>query len=163
MPRPHLNITADQVTVTQALGAELGRQASAGTIITLTGDLGSGKTTLVQGLARGLLVPADFYITSPSYTLINEYPGRHRLLHVDLYRLSDPMEIEEIGLADMLAGDSVVAIEWAERLPAEWLTAYLHIHLEAISADARRITLNAYGQDHRILIKQIEKFIKERR
>jgi tRNA threonylcarbamoyladenosine biosynthesis protein TsaE len=77
MPRPHLKITADQVAVTQALGAELGRQAPAGTIITLTGDLGSGKTTLVQGLARGLQVPADFYITSPSYTLINEYPGRY--------------------------------------------------------------------------------------
>jgi tRNA threonylcarbamoyladenosine biosynthesis protein TsaE len=149
------------MSATQALGAALGRLASAGTVITLTGDLGSGKTTLVQGLARGLQVPADYYITSPSYTLINEYPGRHRLFHVDLYRLVDPLEIEDIGIPDILASDGVIAIEWAERMPASWLAAYLHIHIESIAADSRQITLKAYGQDVVILIKQVEKFIEE--
>jgi len=162
MPSQGIRITTDHMSATQALGAALGRCVPAGTVITLTGDLGSGKTTLVQGLAQGLQVPADYYITSPSYTLINEYPGRHRLLHVDLYRLTDPLQIEDIGMPDILAGDGVIAIEWAERLPPSWLTAYLHIHIESLSADSRQITLKAYGQDVVILIKQIEKFIEER-
>jgi len=77
----------------------------------LTGDLGSGKTSFVQGLARGLEVPNDYYITSPSYTLINEYPGRHPFFHVDLYRLEDPVDFEDIGLYDILDVNFVVAIE----------------------------------------------------
>ncbi len=155
------HVTTDHSAATQALGAALGRCAPAGTVITLTGDLGSGKTTLVQGLAQGLGVPSRCYVTSPSYTLINEYQGRHRLFHVDLYRLIEPAEIEDIGMLDILAGDGVVAIEWAERLPESWLTSYLHIHITSVDADSRQITLNAYGQAVVILIKQIEKFIEE--
>jgi len=161
MPSQQVRVTTDHMPATQALGAALGGCAPAGTVITLTGDLGSGKTTLVQGLAQGLGVPTRHYVTSPSYTLINEYQGRHRLFHVDLYRLIEPAEIEDIGMRDILAGDGVVAIEWAERLPESWLTSYLHIHIESVDADSRRITLNAYGQAVAILIKQIEKFIEE--
>ena len=163
MPSQNVTLITEHTADTQALGAALGRRVRSGTVITLTGDLGSGKTTLVQGLARGLRVPPDLYVTSPSYTLINEYPGRHRLYHVDLYRLVDPYELEDIGLADLLAGDGVVAIEWAERLPAGWLTSYLHIHLKFIGDAQRQITVNAYGQGLRILIKQFEKFTEERK
>jgi tRNA threonylcarbamoyladenosine biosynthesis protein TsaE len=155
-------LTTDQMTTTQALGAALGRHVLSGTVITLTGDLGSGKTTFVQGLAQGLQVPAEYYITSPSYTLINEYPGRHRLYHIDLYRLTDPAEIEDIGIFEILYGNGVVAIEWAERLPANWLVSYLHIHFDVIEEASRCIALNAYGQDLCFLIKQIEKFTEER-
>ncbi len=162
MPVQQFRLTTDHSAATQALGTALGRCVPAATVITLTGDLGSGKTTLVQGLAQGLQVPDRFYVTSPSYTLINEYPGRHRLFHVDLYRLVDPAEIEDIGLRDILAGDGVVAVEWAERLPDRWLTSHLHIHIASVEADSRQITLDAYGQAHVILIKQIEKFIEER-
>ena len=154
-------LTTDQMSATQALGATLGQHVPAGTVITLTGDLGSGKTTFVQGLAQGLQVSSEYYVTSPSYTLINEYPGRHRLYHIDLYRLTDPVEIEDIGIFDILYGEGVVAIEWAERLPANWLSSYLHIHFDVIGEASRCITLNAYGQDPRILIKQIEKFTEE--
>jgi tRNA threonylcarbamoyladenosine biosynthesis protein TsaE len=161
MPLKSVTITANRMEATRALGIELGRRAQPGTTITLTGDLGSGKTTLVQGLAQGLQVPAEYYVTSPSYTLINAYPGRCRLFHVDLYRLGDALEIETTGLTDILDTDGVVAIEWAERLPDGWLRSYLHIHLEVSADETRRIVLNAYGQAYRILIKQIEKFSKE--
>ena len=150
------------MAATQALGETLGACVSPGTVLTLTGDLGSGKTTFVQGLARGLQVPSAYYVTSPSYTLINEYPGRLRLYHIDLYRLADPVEIEDLGVLEILSGEGVAAIEWAERLPRNWLTSYLHIHFDAISATSRRITLNAYGQGLYILIKQIEKISEER-
>lgn len=161
MPSKPIYLTAARSADTQALGVALGHWASAGTVITLTGDLGSGKTTFVQGLAQGLQVPADVYVTSPSYTLINEYPGRLRLYHIDLYRLNDPVEFEDIGLADILSGDGVAAIEWAERLPKDWLTVYVHLHFTVTGDTSRRIVLTAYGQDGHILIKQIEKFIEE--
>jgi tRNA threonylcarbamoyladenosine biosynthesis protein TsaE len=83
----HIYMTTRSPEDAHYLGKTIGRQINAGTVIALTGDLGSGKTTMVQGLARGLEVPEDYYITSPTYTLINEYPGRHSLYHVDLYRL----------------------------------------------------------------------------
>jgi len=101
---------------TRALGEALARRLSPGDLVALLGDLGAGKTTFVQGLARGLGVPPEVYVTSPSFTLVNEYPGRVPLFHVDLYRLS-PEETEELGLAEMLSR-GVMVVEWAERLPA---------------------------------------------
>ena len=94
---------------TKKLGKIIGSAVSAGTVLALTGDLGSGKTSFVQGLAEGLEVPDDYYITSPSYTLINEYPGRFFLYHVDLYRITDSIDIEDIGLYEIFDDDAVVA------------------------------------------------------
>ena len=97
MKRFSFETTTHSAEETRAFGERLGRHITAGTTIALTGDLGSGKTVFVQGIARGLHVPAEYYITSPTFTLINEYPGRLRLHHIDLYRIEDPIEIEEIG------------------------------------------------------------------
>jgi tRNA threonylcarbamoyladenosine biosynthesis protein TsaE len=149
------------VEQTRTLGAALGRHVPPGAVIALTGDLGSGKTVLVQGLAQGLAVPAAFYITSPTYTLINEYPGRLCLYHVDLYRLTDPDELDETGLHDILGADGVVVIEWADRLPASLLNRYLRIHLVPLGPDKREITLTAYGQVFVNLLKKVEKNIEE--
>ena len=102
---------------TQNLGIKIGKLVECGTVIALTGDLGSGKTAFVQGLARGLEISEDYYITSPTFTIINEYPGRCRLFHVDLYRVNDPEELENIGLRDIVNGIGVTAIEWADLLP----------------------------------------------
>ena len=102
MKRFSFETTTHSVEETRAFGERLGRHIIAGTTIALTGDLGSGKTAFVQGIARGLHVPAEYYITSPTFTLINEYPGRLRLHHVDLYRIEDPTEIEEIGLHEIM-------------------------------------------------------------
>jgi tRNA threonylcarbamoyl adenosine modification protein YjeE len=98
--------------MTRMLGFIIGKLAPPGAILALGGELGAGKTTLVQGVARGVGVPDEYYITSPTFTLINEYPGRRVLYHVDLYRIGDPDEAMEIGLEEILEGDGLVAIEW---------------------------------------------------
>ncbi len=100
---------------TRRLARDLASKISKGTTILLYGELGAGKTTFVQGLAEGLGVPEEVYVSSPTFSLINEYPGRQKLYHVDLYRLA-PEEVEDLGLPE-LASQGVMVIEWAERLP----------------------------------------------
>ena len=101
---------------TVAAGRELAASLAAGSTVLLIGDLGAGKTAFVRGLAEGLGVPSD-EVSSPTFTLVQEYRGgRLPLYHVDLYRLNDPREIEDLGL-DEIAGEGILAIEWAEKLP----------------------------------------------
>ena len=140
---------------TRRLGEQIGSLLKTPMIITLIGELGSGKTALVQGLAQGLEVPADYYITSPTFTLVNEYPGRFRLFHVDLYRLDDESDLEDIGLYELLAYDGIVAIEWAEKLSDGLLSGYLAIHFVTIDDQTRQISIFAYGQEAKVLIKAL--------
>jgi tRNA threonylcarbamoyladenosine biosynthesis protein TsaE len=98
---------------TSAAGERLAARLGAGDVLLLHGDLGAGKTAFVRGVARGLgAVPED--VSSPTFTLIQEYRGRLTLYHVDLYRLQ-PIEVADLGLDELVSGDAVVAIEWAER------------------------------------------------
>lgn len=127
------------------LGDHIGRSLSTGQVITLCGELGSGKTVLVQGLAKGLAVPDDFYITSPSYTLINEYPGNFSLFHIDLYRLEALDDIESLGVFDLFDDMNVVAIEWAERLAEELPPERLEIRFETVDDTQRKIYITPYG------------------
>jgi len=149
-------ITTHSVTETQKLGQTLGAGIQQAVIIALTGDLGSGKTAFVQGLARGLDVSEKYYITSPTFTLVNEYPGRHPLFHVDLYRIEHAPELEEIGLDEILQEDAVIAIEWAERLSGETLPSHLALRLKMISENTRRIDIFAYGHQAGNLLKALE-------
>jgi len=99
---------------TESAGEELGGTLSSGDVVLLFGDLGAGKTAFVRGLARGIGAPTDD-VYSPTFTIVQEYAGRTATLyHVDLYRL-EPAEIEDLGLDDLIAGDGIVAIEWADR------------------------------------------------
>jgi len=112
--------SAEQTT---DLGAELGRRLGRGDIVALHGPLGAGKTTLVKGIARSLLVEEP--VTSPSFTLIAEYDGLREglpiiLYHVDLYRINHPQEIEDLGLEEILNASGICVIEWAEKA-AEFL------------------------------------------
>ena len=100
---------------TAAAGRELAARLSAGSAVLLYGDLGAGKTAFVRGLAEGLGIPGDD-VSSPTFTLMQEYRGgRLPLFHVDLYRLNDPREIDDLGLEEITA-DGIVAIEWADRM-----------------------------------------------
>lgn len=83
-------------------------------MIGLIGDLGAGKTTFVQGMAKGLGINPEYYVNSPTFTMVNEYGDR--LVHVDLYRIDKPIEITSLGLEDYFAPGRIVVIEWAERM-----------------------------------------------
>lgn len=102
------------VEETEALGRALGAQLHPGDVVLLTGELGAGKTAFVRGLAQGLGVDPD-EVSSPTFTLMQEYRGRVTLCHLDLYRIEGEADIEDLGLDDAAAG-AVLAIEWAERM-----------------------------------------------
>lgn len=142
---------------TRSLGIIVGRHLGPGTVLALSGDLGSGKTVFVQGLAKGLDVEDDYYITSPSYTLINEYPGRHPLFHVDLYRIDTTFDLEDLGLYEILEGKGVVAVEWADRLMPNALAACVAIHFEIIGDFSRKLRIHAKGSRARELIHLIKR------
>lgn len=125
---------------TGRLAGELLREWGTGAVIALHGELGSGKTTFVQGLARALGIERP--VTSPTFTLINEYRGTRRLVHVDLYRISGSAEALAIGLDNYLGGDFVTAIEWAERIADILPPDTLHVRLEVGERpNERRITI----------------------
>jgi len=137
------------------LGETIGQAATGRLIIALMGDLGSGKTVFVKGLAKGLAVPKAFVITSPSYTLINEYPGRVPLFHADLYRLSSAIDIESTGLFETMDADGVLAIEWAERLDKQSLAQDLVIHFDISKDDTREISITGCGQTGMNLLREL--------
>jgi tRNA threonylcarbamoyladenosine biosynthesis protein TsaE len=105
--------TADEAE-TESVGESVGRTLAAGNVVLLYGDLGAGKTAFVRGLARGIGANPDD-VSSPTFTIVQEYAGAAATLHhVDLYRLEAP-EIDDLGLEDLVSGEGIVAIEWAER------------------------------------------------
>jgi len=126
---------------TQALGVEIGSHLKRGDIVCVSGGLGSGKTCLIQGIARGLGVGPDAYVRSPTYTILLTYEGRVPLHHFDFYRLSRMEEIEELGLDEYLDSDDICAIEWPERLGPIMPGQRMDIVIEEISERQRKITV----------------------
>ncbi len=151
-----LDITTCSPDKTRLLGETIGRHLDAKTVIALTGGLGSGKTVFVQGLARGLAVPEGFRVTSPSYTLINEYPGRLRLFHVDLYRICASDQLEDTGLYEVLEQNGVIAVEWAEQMPAADLRPDIGIRIKMVNATSRGFSLFFYGRNPVDLLKRLK-------
>lgn len=125
---------------TSAAGEGLGESLRAGDVILLYGDLGAGKTAFVRGLAKGLDASSDD-VTSPTFTIVQEYPGRVTLYHVDLYRL-DEREVDDLGLEELVLGDGIVAIEWAERWRDRPDDA-IEVRIEDAGDEARRIRISA--------------------
>lgn len=141
---------------TKTLGINLGNRLTPGVCLCLFGDLGTGKTVFVQGLAKGLGVPDRFYVTSPTYTLINEYPGKMILFHVDLYRLENNVDIESLGLLDIFYSNQTVAVEWSERLnPLDLPENRIDLYFSFAGPKERKIKIIAYGLGSADLVKQI--------
>jgi tRNA threonylcarbamoyladenosine biosynthesis protein TsaE len=130
-------------------GKKLGTLLKPGDLILLYGDLGSGKTTFVKGLAESLEVNQDFYITSPSFSLINVYEGKYTIYHVDLYRL-DTLEVEDLGLWEYL-NEGIVIIEWADKLKTPLKDDYIEIFFEFLDYSKRKITFVGYGEWQELL------------
>jgi len=104
---------------TIALGKELAKHLKPGDIILLFGDLGAGKTTLTQGLCIGLGLNKNAYVSSPTFTLINQYEGIHAINHIDLYRLDTISQIEALGIEENIFSEDISIIEWSEKLSLE--------------------------------------------
>lgn len=128
---------------TKALGKKIGKGAKAGSIYCLSGDLGVGKTVFTKGFAEGLCV-TDKYITSPTFTIINEYQGRLNLYHFDVYRISAIEEMDDTGYEDYFFGNGVCLVEWAELvkeiIPKEAVWISVEKNLEK-GDDYRKITV----------------------
>jgi tRNA threonylcarbamoyladenosine biosynthesis protein TsaE len=134
-----VTITTHSEAETSEVGRRLAQTLSAGAVVLLIGDLGAGKTALARGLAEGLGVSPE-EVSSPTFTLMQEYRGgRVPLVHVDLYRLNDPREIDELGLEE-LGMNTVLAIEWAEKLPRSIPNA-VEVRIEHGDGDVRRLTI----------------------
>jgi tRNA threonylcarbamoyladenosine biosynthesis protein TsaE len=137
MPVETIQTTREPETV--AAGEQLGASLQPGDVVLLSGELGAGKTAFVRGLARGLGASPDD-VSSPTFTLIQEYRGgRVTLHHVDLYRLQ-PVEIADLGLDELISGPNVVAIEWAERWSNRPANA-IDVRIVELGEDRRRIRI----------------------
>ena len=149
-----MKINLNSVQDTIKFGEKLGKLLISGDIIFLNGDLGAGKTTLSKSIGEGLGVQE--YITSPTFTLINEYEGRLPLYHFDLYRLDSYEELEELGVEDYFYGNGVCLIEWAEKfsedLPENRLEVWIN---RGKTDDERYIKLKAFGYRYKKLIEEL--------
>ncbi len=123
-------------------------------MLALFGDLGTGKTTLVRGLAAGLGTrPRD--VSSPTFALIHEYQGRHPLVHADLYRIDRSAELDHLGLSDYCDGQHVVVIEWADKAGAELPQDRLELRLSHQGRTVRNVVMNATGPASRTLLSRV--------
>ena len=141
-----IDLVSSSAEQTREIGARLGRRLRAGDLVLLHGDLGAGKTTLAQGIARGLGV--EGYVQSPTFTLVNEHEGRTvdgrtaRLYHLDLYRLAGEEDLESFGFDDYLApADAVSLVEWPERAADRLPDTYLLVRLEPLAEGKRRLLI----------------------
>jgi tRNA threonylcarbamoyladenosine biosynthesis protein TsaE len=137
-------VRAETAEAMQALGERLGRALRAGDVVALVGPLGAGKTTFVQGLARGTGVPPERHVASPTFALVNEHPGRVALVHADLYRIASRAELEELGLDDAF-DRAAVAIEWLDRFPDAAPPDRLELAIAFEPDGGRRITATPTG------------------
>ena len=134
---------------TRALGEKLATLLVAGDVIALSGDLGAGKTCLVQGIARGLGVDPRVPVTSPTYTLVAEYSARVPLRHADFYRVETSQRLDDAGFDDLLDGEGVVVVEWAERFPSALPRERLEVHIAIVAADASAARAGEGGEPPR--------------
>jgi tRNA threonylcarbamoyladenosine biosynthesis protein TsaE len=137
--------TTESVEETQALGAQLAETLDAGGVLALYGDLGTGKTHLVKGVAEGLGLPPST-VRSPTFTILHTYDeGRRPLHHFDAYRVQSPDEFVELGFEEYVYGNGITCIEWADRIASLLPPHALHLSLTHVAAHRRRIALRTDG------------------
>jgi len=157
-----MKVVSRSVEETRALGEELGRDVlRAGDVVVLTGELGTGKTALAQGVGRGLGV--DGPVVSPTFTLVREYEGRIRLCHVDVYRLERVQEIHELGIEEQLE-ESVTLVEWGEAVVSALPSDRLEVRLTAgAGPDERIIELVLLGESWRRRSRRLAEIVESHR
>jgi tRNA threonylcarbamoyladenosine biosynthesis protein TsaE len=127
---------------TKEFGRALAGELKVGSVVALTGPLGSGKTVLIQGICSGLGVTE--FVTSPSFVIINEYPGKFKVYHFDLYRLENVEEFIKLGYEEYFYGSGITLIEWAEKIKNFLPEKRIEINLEISSEKERRILIRRF-------------------
>ena len=144
---------------TEKLGRIVGALLEPGDLICLYGDLGAGKTHFSFGIAQGLEV-REQYVTSPTFTFVNEYEGRIPFYHIDLYRLQEPSQLEGIGFEEYIDSDGATVIEWAERAEDELPSEALNVYLSHVSDTGREIGFFAAGARYEKLLQDVKQHMK---
>jgi len=142
------------------LGLRLGTLLNEGDIVALAGDLGSGKTWFTKGVGLGLEISSDTVITSPSFSLMNEYQGRCALFHIDVYRLENVIDFLDAGLDEYLYGNGVTVMEWADRWPEVLPERRIKVQFVILDESSREITLSAYHPKTLGILKQIREEVE---
>ena len=124
---------------TENIGAAFAKDLKGGSVVAMYGDLGAGKTAFVRGMARGMGL--DAHVSSPTFTIVNEYPGERELIHFDMYRLASADELFDIGWEDYLNRGAVCAVEWSENVRDAFFGDEINVTIEKIGACSRRITI----------------------
>ena len=137
------------------LGQFIGEMLKPSCLIGLCGELGTGKTHIIKGLARGLGVDDRYYVTSPSFTIINEYPGRIPLNHFDLYRLEGTDQIEELGYEEYFYGEGVTVIEWAEKILPLLPENRLMVEITHQGENRRKFRITGLGNPYKDIVGEI--------
>ena len=132
-------ITTQSADETRAAGERLARTLGPGDVVALRGELGAGKTCFVQGLARGLRASA--WPTSPTFVLVNEYRAALPIHHVDAYRIARPAELIDVGLLELIDGDGVTVIEWADKVEGLLPDRAIHVQIEGVGDEPRTISI----------------------
>jgi tRNA threonylcarbamoyladenosine biosynthesis protein TsaE len=154
-PQPWI-VHSTSVSETRRIGAALGRALRGGEVLALYGDLGTGKTALVGGIAAGLRA-APRAVSSPTFVFVQCYEARLTLAHADLYRLESPAELGALGLSDWLDGHTVVAIEWADKAGEDLPEDRLEIHLSHRGRTRREIRLLPQGENASALVARVRR------
>ncbi len=149
------NTVSDRETI--KLGQKLGSVLSKGDVIALVGELGSGKTCFAKGIALGIGVSPESVITSPSFSLLNEYEGRYTFFHMDAYRLENLSDFLSTGLDEYFYQDGVVALEWADRWPAILPDWSVQVEFVIVDGLLRKITLSGYHARAVKIINEMQK------
>jgi len=136
---------------TKALAQSIAQQLKDGSVITLSGDLGAGKTTFTQGLAKGLDIQK--MVSSPTFTIMKWYIGRLKLTHIDAYRLEGLHQ--DLGFEELIGSTGVCVIEWPEYIQDLLPNAYLEIKLSRLDEDDRMIELIAHGADYNCILEKL--------
>jgi tRNA threonylcarbamoyladenosine biosynthesis protein TsaE len=148
-------IQTQSATETVQIGKRIGKLLRDGDVMALVGELGSGKTHFIKGLAAGLGVKRSKRIASPSFTLIHEYQGKFSLFHVDLFRLTMEEEAEDLGLDEYFVRGGVTAIEWADKIPNLLPKELIWINLSYLGQHARSIHLHGKGKRYEELVREL--------
>jgi tRNA threonylcarbamoyladenosine biosynthesis protein TsaE len=137
------------------IGKNIGSLLLPGDVVALVGELGAGKTQFIKGLAAGVGIRKPTYVSSPSFTLINEYEGKIPFYHIDLFRLETEKEAEDLGLEEYFQGIGITAIEWADKIPSSLPREMLFIHIAYTGKNTRSLEIIGKGKRYEELIDRL--------